>query len=241
MGGPRWTRDHQRIAFHQRTGTTTDIYVMAADGSNVRQVTHSDGSTFYRNPAWSPSGSRLAVECGRGNVWDICVLANDGSGLRKLTDAATSGGTSVSPDWSPEETRIAFHSNRDATPFGPRAFRGSDIYVMNADGSRVQRLTTTPPGRTTQNPAWSPDGQQIVFAATRDGDSPVTDWQLYVMRPDGRSRATLNRPLCECDNDERDVVVQRTGGGHFPYGVVHPFGLCDLRDIRRIRSPSFQE
>jgi tol-pal system beta propeller repeat protein TolB len=203
MGGPRWTRDRQKIAFHQRAGNTTDVYVMAADGSTVRQVTRSDGSISYRNPAWSPDGSRLALECGGGNVWDICILATDGSGLGKVTEATTSGGNSESPDWSPDGTRIAFHSNRDATPFGPRAFRGADIYVMNLDGSQVRRLTTTPPGRTTQNPAWSPDGRQIAFASTRDGDSLSTDWQLYVMAPDG-------------------AAVQQLTHDHSPFAFGHP-------------------
>jgi hypothetical protein len=40
-------------------------------------------------------------------------------------------------------------------------------------------------------------------------------------------------PLRERDNEERDVVFQWTGGSHFPYGVVDPFGLRDVRDVRR--------
>jgi TolB protein len=86
-----------------------------------------------------------------------------------------------------------FHSTRAAMPSGPAPRRGSDIYVMQADGSNVRRLTTTLPGRTTQNPAWSPDGEQIAFASTRDGDSATTGWDIYVMRADGTNIQRLTR------------------------------------------------
>jgi TolB protein len=185
IAAPRWSPHRDRIAFHQRTGSVIDVYTMDADGRNPHKVTNSDGSTLYRNPAWSPDGLRLAVDCGSQQVSDVCVITLDGSGVRKLTNASASGGNSQSPDWSPDGTHIAFQSNRDGVPFGARSFRSFDIYVMDTDGATVRRLTTTAPGRTSEGPAWSSDGQQILFDSTRDGESLVTDWQLYVMRPDG--------------------------------------------------------
>ncbi len=55
---------------------------------------------------------------------------------------------------------------------------GSDIYVMNADGTNVQRLTST---GLDSDPTWSPDGSQIAFASKRNG----LDDELYVMNADG--------------------------------------------------------
>ncbi len=69
------------------------------------------------------------------------------------------------PAWSPDGTKIAFTNS-------------SQIYVMNADGSAVVRLTNTPAGDGA--PAWSPDGTKIAFHSNRDG-SP----QIYVMNADG--------------------------------------------------------
>ena len=65
--------------------------------------------------------------------------------------------------------RIAFSSNRDGD---------WDIYVMNADGSGVTRLTDHPGSNL--SPDWSPDGGQIAFTSDRDGD-----WDIYVMNADG--------------------------------------------------------
>ena len=68
--------------------------------------------------------------------------------------------------------RIAFASNRDGN---------WEIYVMNADGSGQVRLTVSP-AATEMEPAWSPDGANIVFA--RDG-------HIWRMGADGSSPAQL--------------------------------------------------
>jgi Tol biopolymer transport system component len=64
---------------------------------------------------------------------------------------------------------IAFTSSRDGN---------NEIYVMNADGSGVTRLTDNP--AIDQDPAWSPDGTRLAFTSTRDGN-----YELYVMNADG--------------------------------------------------------
>ena len=67
----------------------------------------------------------------------------DGSGAHIIQDVQTS--YSAYPAWSPDGTKILFASPRDG------AF--TDIYVMNADGSAVVRLTHSP-----AEPAEEPEG-----------------------------------------------------------------------------------
>jgi TolB protein len=80
--------------------------------------------------------------------------------------------------------KIAFYSNRDGT---------TQIYVMNSDGSGVAKLTNSP-GENSY-PAWSPDGQRIVFESTRDDPNPAgctsCKHELYVMNADGTSQVRL--------------------------------------------------
>lgn len=71
--------------------------------------------------------------------------------------------------WSPDGRKIAFVSYRDGN---------MEIYVMNADGSGVTRLTNHP--GSDAHPAWSPDGRKIAFQSDRDGNS-----EIYVMNADG--------------------------------------------------------
>lgn len=62
------------------------------------------------------------------------------------------------PRWSPDGTRLAFKSNRGANNY--------DLYVMDANGGTVVRLTDHPAND--QDPAWMPDGQSLIFTSERD-------------------------------------------------------------------------
>lgn len=61
------------------------------------------------------------------------------------------------PRWSPDGRRVAFKSNRGGS---------YNLYVMNADGSHVTRLTNH--GANDHDPTWLPDGQSMVFSSERD-------------------------------------------------------------------------
>ncbi|HEX6744883.1 MAG TPA: hypothetical protein VF087_11720, partial [Solirubrobacteraceae bacterium] len=122
-----------------------EIYVMDADGTNVRQLT-SNGD-FDSAPSWSPDGTEIAFEKAAAGTFvpgvpaepgkeaeekDIYVMRADGTHVRRLTD---SPGLDEGPVWSPDGTKIAFSSDRDGQ---------QEIYVMDADGSNPRRLTDNP-------------------------------------------------------------------------------------------------
>ena len=62
------------------------------------------------------------------------------------------------PRWSPDGTRIAFKSTRVNGQF--------DVFVMNADGSNVTRITDHP--AQDHDPVWMPDGQSVIISSTRE-------------------------------------------------------------------------
>ena len=65
--------------------------------------------------------------------------------------------------------RIAFDSNRDGN---------GNIYVVNADGTGLYRVTSHP--EWDLSPAWSPDGRRIAFESYRD-----QNWEIYVINANG--------------------------------------------------------
>ncbi len=138
-----------------------EIFRMDATGANVVNLTNRASVQDY-TPAWSPDGSKIVFAC----AVEICVMNDDGSGIVQLTTNLRA----EAPAWSPDGSRIAFHRE---DPSG-----NWDIYVMDANGGNVVRLTTDP--ATEGYPDWSPDGAKIAFSRGISGTS-----QILVMNADG--------------------------------------------------------
>ena len=174
---PRWSPDGSRIAFRSsRDGGEDEIYVMYADGSGQMNLTNDPGREAHH--AWSPDGQRVAFSrTFGGNRSDIYVVSLDGSEAVNLTDHP---GFDQRPDWSPDGTRIAFSGSRDGSV---------DLYVMNADGSGLVRLTETELPGTSQEPRWSPDGKRIAFRRADPGPQLID--RIYVMNADGTGQTRL--------------------------------------------------
>jgi dipeptidyl aminopeptidase/acylaminoacyl peptidase len=139
---PAWSPDGSSIAFTKLSCGAVqcpyDIYAMNPDGSGQINLTKKGG--FDREPDWSPDGSKIAF-AGFG----IEVMNADGSGRTRLM--TSSAGQPRLPAWSPDGYEIAFTRAEDLL--------GSDeVLVMNADGTDLRRLTTSP--GFDGDPSWQP-------------------------------------------------------------------------------------
>ena len=119
------------------------------------------------------ANGKIAFETSRDGNNEIYAMNANGTNQVNLSNNPS---TDSNVAWSPDGTRIAFNSNRDAF--------FQEIYVMNADGSNQTRLTFN---TTTDNrPQWFPDGSKIVFSSNRDGN-----FEIYVMNADGSGQTRL--------------------------------------------------
>ena len=174
-----------RIAF-VRGG---DIWVIKADGENEQRL------TTGREPSWSPDGLRIvytivdtastwsigSTEIYGNDAWRIDV---DGSNRSRLTSPPN---YVVSPQWSPVGDLIVYTRVDELTDPPWALDYTHNIWTMNADGTSHRQLTADVNWQ--YDPAWAPDGTQIVFATN---DFPTNNHSnIWVMNVDGTNKRQL--------------------------------------------------
>ncbi len=188
LASTTWSPDGGMIAFQveaylqqvsdgsgQTVTEIADIWVVNADGSNLRQLTTDPARDW--NPVWSPNSQMIAFISDRsGSGWDIWITHFDGTGLQQLT---TNTATDWDPSWSPDGSRIAFASTEGEDDL--------DIWVMDADGGNKIELITG--SESYDHPMWSPDGSEIAFDSTRLG--PLGD--IWIVKLDGNEKTRLTK------------------------------------------------
>ena len=141
-----------KLAFSSRRDGDGEIYLLSDKGEI--NLTNDPGEDIESD--LSPDGEKVVFASNRDGIYHVYVVNVDGAGLIKLTDDSAGD---LSPRWSPDGKRIAFS-------------RTGALYVMDSDGSNVQKVTE--PESEATAPlckagaflgGWSPDGQQLIFYA----------------------------------------------------------------------------
>jgi len=202
-----------KIAFTTTRNGNAEIFTMNPDGTNQTNLTNSPVSGDS-NPQWSPDATKIVFDSSRTGSPQIFVMNADGSEVTQLSDNTAD---EFLPDWSPDGTKIAFVSNRDQR--GDCNYVGNcEIYVMNADGSNLTRLTSTPNLVLDFNPKWSPDGSKITFFR----GTAFSPHDIWVMDADGSNQTQLTNfgssfnglvTGLDWSPDGTKIVYARTGGG----------------------------
>jgi Tol biopolymer transport system component len=176
---PAWSPDGTRIAFDSHVTGDYEVYTINVDSADVTNITNTPQIDEI-DIDLSPDGSQLCLY--RSNRrWEgeevekegIYVMNVDTSNpIRLTTEPPTVAGECA---WSPDGKKIAYTAESNFSPGGDTT--ATDVYVMNADGSKKTNLTKT---GTDSGPEWSPDGTEIAFSSSRGGDSDI-----YTMDSDG--------------------------------------------------------
>ena len=170
------------LALGDGVGGRGDIFVVRADGTGLRNLTHTPGEEMH--PTWSPDGRRIAFTRGtvgpEGLIQDLYVMDADGTHVRRLTDTPGNEEDEHDPAWSPDGRRIAFIANRPGTV-------EEAVWTIRPDGTR--RTLVGWSGRFPESPTWSSDSQRIAFSSSAIDD----DTRIWTMKADGRDIHAVSR------------------------------------------------
>jgi TolB protein len=153
-----WSPDGTKFIYSSNKTGKYQIYTCNIDGTNETRITHS--STDDVNPSYSPDGSKIAFQSSPDGfnttesvpTSEVNVMNSDGSNRIQLTNNEC---YDAYPKWSPNGTLISFSSDRDCINKLP-PYLMVEVYFMNADGTNVRRVTTSPQNVTAINPVWQP-------------------------------------------------------------------------------------
>ncbi len=165
-----------------------DIFAADADGGNLTRLT--DNQTYDAECAISPDGRRIVFTSLREGDLDLYVMDADGGNVRRLTDTPGYDGGAF---FSWDGRVIVFRASRPAGREELDEYRALlgrglvrprqlDIYLMNADGTGLRRVTQLAGANFA--PFMHPNGRQIVFASNLH-DPSGRSFALYLVNLDG--------------------------------------------------------
>jgi hypothetical protein len=223
--------DRTRMALSSDRAGSYDLYVVDADGRNLRRLTVDAGAEG--EPAWTPDGTRsVYTSTARTGVSQISSIRADGSDPRQLT---SSTGGNRSPEVSPDGRTIAFVSLRDGN---------AKIYEMDLEGTNPRRITKSSDRESSPHFLSSGD---LVFATERKvlrivSGAPVPAVVLQSDQPivamdvsgDGERIAYVAGKLAEGGRGKNQITLrlQAPTRGSVPLTVP-------LRPGEQVLSPSF--
>jgi Tol biopolymer transport system component len=216
-----------------------DLYIMNADGSNVRRLTNVKG--YDGGPFFSPDGQRICFR--RFHPLDpkkaeIYTIGIDGKDERQITHL---GALSWAPFYHPSGDYLIFSTNK-------HGFKNFELYLVDVNGAHEPvRVTTTPDGDHDLLPVFFPDGKRLAWTATRSGNKKgqifFADWNdAHARRVLGLDMPDLTRTRNEVRAEDialhvRHLASARMGGratgsegerlaGEYIARVFEQFGLA---------------
>lgn len=157
---PAWNPGGSLTVAAAMGGSDTNLYLVGLAGGILRRLTNTFGIDV--NPAYAPDGSSMLFASERAGKLHIFKADTSGGSVERLTFV---GSQNDNPAWSPKGDKIAFQSLSG----------GWAIFIMNPDGSNIQRLTSE---IGCESPTWAPNGR---FIAAGCGG------KVHLMREDGNN------------------------------------------------------
>ncbi len=212
------------ITFVSSRPGNREIFVMDADGGNVRQATHNKSINTF--PSWAPDGRSIVYTSYREKRRPgLFLLARGGGSPGRILGGLMGGAPQYRAVFDPEGKRLAVVMSANGA---------AEIFTVRKDGKRLDRLTEN--RNIDISPSWSPDGKRIAYVSDRSG-AP----QIYLMDSDGSNTRRLTfqgayntHPAWSPDG--RWIAYESRLQGQFDIWLIDPDGAVNFPLVSHPRS-----
>jgi TolB protein len=201
---------------------TYDVFIANADGSDLRQLTETDG--YDAEATVSPQGDKVIFTSMRDGDLDLYSMNLDGSDVRRLTDrVGYDGGAFYSADGSQIIWRARYPEGEELADYQDLLSQGLlrpgelEIFVMDADGSNQRQVTSV--GGANFAPYWHPDGDRILFSSNHQ-DPEGREFDVFMINLDGTGLTQITHsegfdgfPVFSPDGTRLAFASNRNNGG----------------------------
>ncbi len=205
-GQPFWSPEGSQISFVSNRSGSWQIWVINADGTDVRRITRDDQLT-HSWPSWHPDGKKIVFYTGTGEDCQTWIFDLETKTKKPLLDSDDQQ-NDFRPLFSPDSKYILFDR------VGPATQGNHDLFKLERSSKALTQLTKN--SAYDSDARWSPDGKQIVFHSDRDSEKRFHT-QIFVMQADGSNikqltnDATRNSYPCWSPDGKRIVYSAKTG------------------------------
>lgn len=205
--------------------TATQVWVVDADGTRATEVTRWSSAALPMD--WSPDGEWLLVQSDRDGDWDLWLIAADGTRERQLTNQP---GMESFARFSPDGTAVVFTNDMAGD---------ADLWTIGVDGDGLAPLVGGV-GSQESNPAWSPDGESVLFVRTpREAPAAGELWTVGIHGTNAR-RVELGSPVAWVDaSRDASRLVVATAAGSLSVVQVDSMDADRLGDTAQVWHPRF--
>ncbi|MEA2062336.1 MAG: BamA/TamA family outer membrane protein, partial [Gemmatimonadota bacterium] len=203
---PCFSPDGEKIIFSGIDGGRSNLYQIVLETGELSQLT--DDKYTQRDPAWSPDGSQIAftTEYGPGTDLDLLLFSDYRIGLLDLQSGQYSilphsAGDNISPQWSPDGSKLAYVSNRTGI---------SNIFYYDFSDSinyQVTNILTGVAGPTENSPciSWSSGSGRLAFSAFDQGG-----WDIFIINdPEKPARPWQPDTIVDFDYETVHLAARR--------------------------------
>jgi len=177
---PEWSKDGRYVTYTSYEDKNPDLFIYDSTAGKHRKLSGRQG--INSGASWDPTSRLLAFTGSQDGEAEIYLIRPDGTNRRLLIKG---DGLDVDPAFSPDGQKLAFVSGR----FGnPHIFVAQLKWDGPEDVRAVSDRRLTFAGWYNASPAWSPEGDKLVFAGY---DKDIDRFDLFMVEPDGKNMERL--------------------------------------------------